>query len=57
MVELKNGSRAVRARAAEGEERERLWAKVRGYTGYGDNIDAYAHLRSSETAIVVFEPR
>jgi F420H(2)-dependent quinone reductase len=57
MVELKNGSRAVRARAAEGEERERLWAKVRGYTGYGDNIDAYASLRSSETAVVVFEPR
>jgi deazaflavin-dependent oxidoreductase (nitroreductase family) len=26
IVELKNGSRAVRARAAEGEERARLWA-------------------------------
>ena len=57
IVELKNGSRAVRARAAEGEERVRLWAKVRGYSGYGDNVDAYAALRSSETAVVVLEPR
>src|SRR2546426_2616448 len=47
IVELKSGSRAVRARAAEGEERVRLWAKVRGYSGYGDNVDAYAALRSS----------
>jgi deazaflavin-dependent oxidoreductase (nitroreductase family) len=57
IVELKNGSRAVRARAAEGEERARLWAKVRGYSGYGDDVDAYANLRSSETAVVVLEPR
>jgi len=57
VVELKNGSRRVRARAAEGEERARLWAKVRDYSGYGDNVDAYATLRSSETAVVVLEPR
>jgi deazaflavin-dependent oxidoreductase (nitroreductase family) len=56
-VELKNGSREVRARAAEGEERARLWAKLRGYSGYGDDLDAYATLRSSETAVVVLEPR
>ena len=57
IAELKNGSRAVRARAAQGEERGRLWAKLRSYTGYGDNIDAYASLRSSETAVVILEPR
>jgi deazaflavin-dependent oxidoreductase (nitroreductase family) len=56
-VELKTGSRAVRARAAVGEERARLWAKVRGYSGYGDNVDSYASLRSSDTAVVVLEPR
>jgi len=46
----------VRARAAVGEERARLWATVRGYSGYGDNVDSYASLRSSETAVVVLEP-
>jgi deazaflavin-dependent oxidoreductase (nitroreductase family) len=56
-VELKNGSRPVHARAARGEERERLWAKVRNYSGYGSDVDAYAKLRSSETAVVVLEPR
>ena len=56
-VEFKNGSRAVRARAAEGEERARLWAKVRDYSGYGSDLDAYARLRSSETAVIVLEPR
>ena len=56
-VELKTGSRAVRARAAEGEERARLWAKVHEYSGYGNDIDAYAGLRSSTTAVVVLEPR
>ena len=57
IAELKTDSRAIRARAAEGEERSRLWAKLRGYTGYGDNLDAYASLRSSETAVVILEPR
>jgi deazaflavin-dependent oxidoreductase (nitroreductase family) len=57
IVELKNGSRAIRARAAEGEERARLWAKVRDYSGYGNDVDAYASLRSSETAVVVLEAR
>jgi F420H(2)-dependent quinone reductase len=56
-VELKSGSREVRARAADGEERARLWAKVREYSGYGTDVDAYAKLRSSETAVVVLEPR
>jgi deazaflavin-dependent oxidoreductase (nitroreductase family) len=57
VVELKNGGRAVRARAAEGEERARLWSKLRGYSGYGDNLDGFAGRRPSETAVVVLEPR
>jgi deazaflavin-dependent oxidoreductase (nitroreductase family) len=48
--------RAVRARPASGEERERLWAEVRGYDGYGDQ-DAFAASRPVETIVVVLEPR
>ena len=55
-VELKDGSRAVRARAATGEERDRLWNEVGEYSGYGD-LDAFATRRSGETAVVVLEPR
>lgn len=55
-VELKGGARAVRARAAAGEERTRLWEGMRGYAGGGD-LDAYAAMRSSETAVVILEPR
>ena len=36
-VEVPGGSRPVRARAAVGEERERLWAKFRDYPGWGDD--------------------
>jgi len=57
IVELKTGTRAIHGRAAEGEERARLWAQVRAYSGYGDDVDAYPNLRSSETAVVVLEPR
>ena len=53
-VELAGERRAVRGRAAEGEERTRLWAKWREM---GDDIDGYATRRSSGTAIVVLEPR
>jgi deazaflavin-dependent oxidoreductase (nitroreductase family) len=53
-VDLVEGTRAVRARAAEGEERSRLWAKWRDIDR---NLDAYAALRSSETAVVLLEPR
>lgn len=55
-VELKNSTRAVRARMALGEERDRLWARVREHRGYGD-MDVYALRRSGETAVVVLEPR
>jgi deazaflavin-dependent oxidoreductase (nitroreductase family) len=53
-VELKDGPRAVRGRAAEGEERARLWAT---WQDFGDDVDAYATRRSTETAVVVLEPR
>jgi len=56
-VTLKDGTRAVRARAAQGEERQRLWDGFRAYAGWGDDINAYARLRPTETAVVVLEPR
>lgn len=54
MVELADGQRRVTARAALGEERVRLWRRWRGI---GANLDGYAALRSSETAVVVLEPQ
>jgi deazaflavin-dependent oxidoreductase (nitroreductase family) len=50
IVELKDGPRPVRARAAHGEERARLWAMFK-------EADQYAHRRPTETAVVVLEPR
>jgi deazaflavin-dependent oxidoreductase (nitroreductase family) len=52
-VDLADGRRLVTARAAEGEERARLWDRWRAL---GEKTDAYAALRSSETAVVVLEP-
>jgi deazaflavin-dependent oxidoreductase (nitroreductase family) len=56
-VDMPDGSRGVRARAATGEERKRLWAQFRDYPGWGDDVDALAARRSIETAVVVLEPR
>jgi deazaflavin-dependent oxidoreductase (nitroreductase family) len=53
-VDLRGGSRLVTGRAAQGEERERLWAR---WGEIDKNLDAYAARRSQETAVVVFEPR
>jgi len=53
-VDTVDGPRAVRARAAEGEERARLWAR---WTEVNHDLDGYAALRSGETAVVVLEPR
>ena len=53
-VDLADGSRLVRARAAAGDERSRLWARWREID---KDLDAYAELRSSETAVVILEPR
>jgi deazaflavin-dependent oxidoreductase (nitroreductase family) len=46
--------RPVRARAANGEERERLWQR---WAEVDADLDAYAGSRSSTTPVVVFEPR
>lgn len=54
-VDLADGPpRLVTGRAASGEERERLWARWRELD---KNLDAYAARRSSETAVVILEPR
>jgi hypothetical protein len=53
-IDLTSGSRRVRARAANGDERARLWAM---WVGLGDGTDDYAALRSRETAVVILEPR
>ena len=55
MVELPNGSRAVTARAVNGEERARLRAEFAG--GPWRNLEEYATLRSRETSLVMLEPR
>lgn len=52
-VELRGSSRAVTAHAATGAERARLWARWRETD---ENLDAFAALRPSETAVVVLEP-
>lgn len=54
-VELPAGRRLLRARAATGEERERLWTRLLAL-GSAAYTDANAALRSRETAIVVFGP-
>ncbi len=53
-VDLVDGRRLVRAHAATGDERLRLWARWREID---TNLDAYAALRPSETAVVVLRPR
>lgn len=52
-VDLTGGRREVRGRAAEGEERTRLWERWRELD---TNLDGYAALRSAETAVVILEP-
>ena len=53
-IDLVDGPHAVRARAATGDERRRLWTRG-GH--YNKGLDQYAALRSHETAVVIFEPR
>lgn len=53
-VELADGRRSVTGRAAQGVERDRLWAR---WGEIDKNLDGYAALRSTETAVVVLEPR
>jgi deazaflavin-dependent oxidoreductase (nitroreductase family) len=56
-VDLADGPRAVRARAAAGADRARLWARFRDFPGWGADLDALAARRATETAVVVLEPR
>ena len=51
-VELADGQRPVRGRAAAGDERTRLWERWRKIDAH---LDAYAALRSSQTAVVILE--
>jgi F420H(2)-dependent quinone reductase len=53
-VDLVDGPRLVRARVANGAERTRLWGRWRETDA---KLDAYAALRSSETAVVLLESR
>lgn len=53
IAQTRDGTRRVRARAAQGEERERLWSR---WAEVDDNLDGYASLRPTETAVVVLEP-
>jgi F420H(2)-dependent quinone reductase len=46
--------RPVRAHAATGEERERLWQR---WAAVDHDLDAYAARRVAVTPVVVFEPR
>ncbi len=54
IVDLPGGSRAVHARAADKDERPRLWAR---WAGYDKGLDDYAARRSGETAVVILSPR
>ena len=53
-IDLVGEHREVTARAATGDERERLWAR---WQEVDKDLDAYAARRPHPTAVVVFEPR
>jgi deazaflavin-dependent oxidoreductase (nitroreductase family) len=55
VVDLPDGPRAVRARAAGPDERPRLWARWK--ENDGADLDAFAARRSRETAVVILSPR
>jgi deazaflavin-dependent oxidoreductase (nitroreductase family) len=46
--------RLLRARPAVGAERDRLWQR---WVAVDPKLDAYVGRRSTETPVVVFEPR
>jgi deazaflavin-dependent oxidoreductase (nitroreductase family) len=52
-VVTRDGHGQVRARAAHGEERDRLWAQWREID---KRLDGYAARRPGETAVVVLQP-
>jgi deazaflavin-dependent oxidoreductase (nitroreductase family) len=53
VVQTRDGSRPIRGRRAEGDERDRLWAR---WAEIDKNLEEYAARRPTETAVVVFEP-
>jgi F420H(2)-dependent quinone reductase len=53
-VDLPGGSRAVHGRAADEDERPRLWAR---WAALDKDLDGYAARRSRETAVVILSPR
>jgi deazaflavin-dependent oxidoreductase (nitroreductase family) len=53
-AQTRDGTRQVRARRAQGDERGRLWSR---WAEIDKNLDAYAARRPTETAVVVLEPR
>lgn len=54
VVQTRDGVQQVRARAAVGAERDRLWSR---WAEIDDNLEAYAARRPTQTAVVVLEPR
>jgi len=53
-VDLFDGPRAFHARAAEGDERRRLWAR---WAAYDEGLDGWSRRRSRQTQVVILEPR
>ena len=53
-VVTRDGQVHVRARAALGEERDRLWARWREINA---KLDGFAAMRPGQTAVVVLEPQ
>lgn len=54
LVQTRDGLRPVRAHAATGPERERLWAR---WAAVDENLASFAARRPAPTAVVVLEPR
>lgn len=54
-VDLRGGTRRVRARAATRDERAVLWPSFAEYPGWGD-VDAFSRLRERERPVVILEP-
>ncbi len=46
--------RPIRARPAAGHERDRLWQR---WVAIDPRLDEYASQRSTETPVIIFEPR
>jgi len=54
IVQTRDGIRRVRARRAQGDERDRLWSR---WAEIDTSLDDYAARRPVETTVVVLEPR